>query len=162
MGGGAGEGRGASGPSSPAPPGLLPQTSASAPWWGLAPPLVGVGPPAPAGAGPAPGSGLQAGCADPSLAPLRPRRSGRMEHEDAKEVSRRRREGGGQGLPPLIRLCRAWSSPVGATTSLPRAAHTPHAHTPPLSSLAPAHPVLLAVTWAKHECSGHTLLLSET
>ena len=61
----------------------------------------------------------------------------------------------------FIRLCRAWGSPMGATTSLPGAAHPPPLH-PATAQPGPGYPVLLAVTWAKHEWSGHTFLLSET
>lgn len=146
----AGEGRGGRGRLLALPPPAPPEVACPRPLppppGGLAPPLVGVGPapaeagPAPAGAGRAPGSGLQAGRADPSLAPLRPADQDGWSTRTPKRKWCQDGEGkvGGRGSPfSLIRLCRAWSSPVGATTSLPGAAHPPPPP-PALPSLAPA------------------------
>lgn len=118
--------------------------------------------PAPAGAGLVPDSGLQAGSADPPLALLRPADLDGRSMGTPKRKWCQDREGkvGGRGSPfSLIRPFRAWSSPVGAATSLPGAAHP---HPLPIAQPGPGYPVLLAVTWAKHECSGHMFLLSET
>lgn len=151
--------REASGPSSPSAPEVAcPRPLPRSPG-GLTPPLLGPAPPqasapAPAGAGRVPGSGLQAGRADPSLAPLRPADLDGQSTRTPKRKWCQDREGkvGGRGSPfSLIRLFRAWGSPVRATTSLPGAAHP---HPLPTAQPGPGYPVLLAVTWANTSAPG--------
>ena len=87
-----------------------------------------------------------------------------MEHEDTKEdvVSRRRGEGGGQGLPLLSHQALQGLEFSRGGDHISAGSCPPPTPTPRTAQPGPGYPVLLAVTWAKHECSGHTLLLSET